>query len=217
MPFVAAHNYLTVHWQVAGTPEKGQFGMRFAGTAVPTQALVDGCKSAVSTMWAASTSNIWLKFELTFLRLARIGTDGLYVPGTTAFDANFTPVVAGGRSTGPTIYPLSVAQAVTLRTAAARGLAHAGRVYMPPLAESLQTDGTWAIAVVNSRVNTFASMCTALNGAGIGTLNVMSQGTPRDPTPINRVVTFVNADNRPDVQRRRSKQQLATISANWTV
>lgn len=217
MTYTAAHQYLTVHWQVAGSGEVGQFGLRFFNSAEPTQSDVDGAAAAVQTMWSAATSNIPNYYQLVFLRLARIQPNGKYASGFVPFDHVYSPVVAGGR-TSPTIFPLAVAHAVTLRTATPRGVAHAGRIYMPPLGESMDSPGTWAPAVINSRLNTLASMLSALSGSPLGTLQVMSKGTAAFPGGVSRDVTFIRSDNRPDTQRRRARQQTGiTQSSDWTV
>lgn len=212
MTYPNAHLYLTAHWDVAGTSEHGQFGLRFDSTTPATQALVDAASSAVSTMWSTVTTDISNQHRLAFIRLASIGTDGKYVPGTIAYDHNYAGTVPGGVTPSNTyLYPLQVAHVITLQTAFARGQAHHGRVYLPPLAEVLSAGFLWSNAQINSRNNTFAAMCSALNTALPGPLTIFSKGTKTAPTVgAKHVVTRINADTRPDVQRRRAKQQTSS-------
>lgn len=219
MTYPNAHLYLTAHWDVAGTAEHGQFGLRFDSTTPATQALVDNAASAVSTMWSTVIMSITQKHRLSYLRLASIGTDGKYVPGTVAYDHNYSGTVPGGVSpSNPQLYPLQVAHVMTLHTAFARGQAHAGRVYLPPLADVLDAGYNWAISSINSRNNTFSAMCTALNGVMPGPLSIFSKGTKAAPTVgAKHVVTQINADTRPDVQRRRAKQQTSSTGTPGNV
>lgn len=217
MTYPEAHNYLTVHWDPGGgTNERGQFGLRFASASLPDQAMVDGAAAAVQTWWTAATSLIGAMHLLSFLRLARIGTNGQYVPGTISYDHIYAPAVAGG---GVTVnqWPLQTATCMTLRTGVSNGLAHSGRVYTPPLQKALLAGYLWPIADVTSAVNTFSAMLSSLDGSALGELSIYSKGNAAFPTGAVRPVTQVQADNRPDVQRRRASQLHGTYSALFNV
>lgn len=219
MPFPNAHNYLTVHWTYGTVSETGQFGLRFdpAGGLEPvSQALVDACAAAVSSFWSSSTNLIPTGYKLSFLRLARIDTNGRYVPGTISYDHAYSPVVAGG-STEAAMYPLQVATVVTLRSAAAHGLAHHGRVYIPALSQPLVSNYVWTTAQINNVVNGFSAMLTSLNTAGIGQLSIFSKGNAGTPGGAKQVVTGCQLDTKPDTQRRRAKQLVGTKGLVGTV
>lgn len=206
MTYPNPYLYLTFHWAAAGSGEVGQFGLKFDSAAPATQALVDGCGAAATTMWGALTMDICQFHRLQFLRLASVDVNGHYVAGTIAYDHVFPGSVPGG---GAAIneYPLQVAHVLSLHTAMPRGQAHEGRVYLPPITENLGTAWTWTPAQCTSRNNTFATMLTALNGALPGPATVFSKGTKAAPTVgAKHAITQVNSDTKPDVQRRRAKQ-----------
>lgn len=217
MAFAREHNLLTVHWQVSGaSPEVGQFGMRFDGPAVD-QAGVDAAATAVSTMWALSTVAISPLYQLTFVRGARIGTDGHYVPGTVSIDHVYPTPVNGGGTVGTPLMPLQSAFVCSLRTAVPRGIGHAGRFYMPPLQAGLDGSFNWPIASINSRLNGVSAMLSTLSGGPLGVLSVFSKGNATvNPGPV-RVVDHIRADTRPDVQRRRAKSNAIVLSADFVV
>ncbi|HXE47333.1 MAG TPA: hypothetical protein VN663_03125 [Ramlibacter sp.] len=211
MTYPNNHLYLTFHWLAAGTAEQGQFGLRFDNVAPASQALVDGAAAAANTMWGATTTDISQFFRLAYLRLASIAPNGLYVPGTVAYDHTFPGSVPGGGAAAY-LFPLQSAHVVTLHTAMPRGQAHAGRVYLPPITENLTSAAVWTPAQCTSRNNTFATMVTALNTAMGGPASVFSKGTKAAPTVgAKNAITNVNSDTRPDVQRRRAAQQVATF------
>lgn len=206
MTFPNPYLYLTFHWAVAGTPEVGQFGLKFDNVAAASQALVDGCGAAATSMWGATTMDISSFYRLAYLRLASIGVDGKYVPGTIAYDHTFPGSVPGGGA-ATILFPLQTAHVMSLHTAMPRGQAHAGRVYLPSITENLSTAAVWTAAQCTSRNNTFATMLTALNTALGGPVSVFSKGTKAAPTVgAKHAITTVNSDTRPDVQRRRAKQ-----------
>lgn len=215
MTFPNAHLYLTMHWGYASSAsEKGQVGLRFDSTAPASQALVDACSTATSAFWTDATALIDHIFRLEFLRLASIGADGKYVPGTIAYDHVFPGAVPGGGTGGNDIYkfPLQVSQVTRLQTAFSRGQAHAGRVYLPYITDNITSNWNIQPASVNNRTNSFSAMLSALNGVLPGPLTIFSKGTKAAPTVgAKQVVTHCVTDGRPDVQRRRANQLISVI------
>ena len=212
MTFAIAHNYFTVHWGVTGVSEQGQFGLRFDGAPLTTQVEVDGYAAQTKTWWQNSITNIQPNFNLLSVKVARIGTNGAYVPGATVWvGAVAQPAVAGG--TGGVQFPLQCACVVTLRTAVAVGLAHSGRIYLPPLAGTLGTNQSWTQTMVNSSNASTAGWLSSLSGAGLGNLNVMSFGNAAISTGPAHLVTGCQTDGRPDVQRRRAAQLTPAVGA----
>lgn len=216
MTFPNAHLLLTWHWTIAGAPnETGQIGLRFDSTTAATQAIVDAAATPVSAFWTNATALIEHPFRLTFLRLAAIGTDGKYVPGTIAYDHTFPGTTPGGGSGGTDIYryPLQVATVSSLLTAQPRGQAHRGRVYLPYICNALNSAWVFQSADMNNRTNSFSACLTALNGVMPGPVTVFSKGTKSAPTVgAKHLVTGVVTGNRPDVQRRRARSIAETYS-----
>jgi hypothetical protein len=203
-----------VHWNQQ--TDTGQFGLRFINSGVPTQADVDGAAGAIQTWWSAATSAVPAAYSLAFLRLANIAPNGNYVPGSLSFDHTYAPVVPGGGASGVN-FPPQTSFCVTLRTNSPRGLAHAGRVYTPPLAIALDASLRWPIANVNSALNTFSTALSSLDGGTLGDLAVYSKGNAGSPGGVRRLVDHINADTRPDVQRRRGKGIARVVSSDFTV
>jgi multidrug transporter EmrE-like cation transporter len=207
--------YLTIHWIVQSqTVEGGQIGLKYDSAAPATQSLVDATATAISAFWVNATALIDYDFRLAYARLASIGTNGLYVPGTVAYDHLFPNTPGGGSSGSPTYrFPLQVASVSSLLTANVRGQAHRGRVYLPPIAATLGADYKTPPASANNRTNSFSAMLTALNGVMPGPLSVFSKGSKAAPTVgAKHVVTGVVTGGRLDVQRRRAKSQVESYS-----
>jgi hypothetical protein len=209
MTFSTAHNYLTLHWSVPNVVEVGQVGLRFDGPAVTLQSDVDGIASAAKTWWQQATTNIQPNYNLVSVKVARIGTDGKYVPGATTWVGAVTqPALAGG--TGGIQFPLQMATVHTLRTSVLTGLAHSGRIYLPPLAGLISSSQQWTQSMVNTANTALAGFLNILDGGPLGDLVVMSFGNAAIPVGPTRSVTGVQTDGRPDVQRRRAAQLTPT-------
>lgn len=207
MTYANTHLRFTTYWTTAGvSAELAQFGLRFDSGLPATQALVDTMAARVATFWPLATAAISPNHRASFCRLAAVSPDGTYSLGTNSFDHVFAGGIPGSSAfTGS--YPLQTAHVITLSTAFPRGKAARGRVYLPPIHAILQSDFNWQLATVNSRVNSFAAMITGLNTDVGSPCTVFSFGTKTGPPQPKHAVTSVVADNRPDVQRRRARQQ----------
>lgn len=103
------------------------------------------------------------------------------------------------------MFPAAVALAVSLMTSVPRGRGHAGRFYLPGPASAMTPDGrhsTGIPAAVNAAVRT---LILAINSAAdvgtVGVITSLGSGT-------SRTVVRVRTGQRPDIIRRRSRQQL---------
>jgi hypothetical protein len=221
MTFPNAHLYLTCHWTIAGAPnEQGQTGIRFDSTAPASQDLVNAAVGPVSTFWTTVTALIPHEYRLTFLRLASIAPNGLYVPGTIAYDNVISGTLPGGGSGGTDLfrYPLQTAMVSSLLTALPRGQAHRGRCYLPPSAGALQSGWLWQPSDGASRTNTWSACLSALNDVMPGPASIFSKGTKAAPTVgAKQVITGVQTGIRPDVQRRRANEMAESPGVIGTV
>jgi hypothetical protein len=207
MSYAAKHKYLTVHWTMtASNIEEGQFGLRFDSSANPTQTELNACVVAIQGFWGGSSSLIGDDYRLASLKFAAIEANGLYPDGYSPLIHDFSPVVPGGTSLAISQYPLQVASVMSLTTAAARGRAHRGRAYLPPIAGNLDANYLFSQANCQTRANAFADLLETLNRVVAGPISVMS----RIGAGISRPVTGVECGNRPDVQRRRAGRQAET-------
>jgi hypothetical protein len=216
MTFAIAHNYLTVHWTVPNVPEGGQFGLRFDGPALTAQSDVDAIATSTKTWWQLPTTNIQPNYNLSFVKVARINLNGDYVPGAPVWvGAVAQPALSGG--TGGIQFPLQVATVATLRTAVSVGLAHAGRIYLPPLSGLLSSTQQWSTSMVNAANNALATHLSILSGGPLGNLNVMSFGNAAITVGPAHLVTATQMDCRPDVQRRRAAQLVPVLGTTSSV
>lgn len=210
MAYPTKHKYLTVHWtETSSNVEEGQFGIRFTGTPDPTQAELNACVVAVQGFWSGTSSLIGDDHRLASLKLAAIGTDGLYPDGFSPLIHDYSPIIPGGTALAISQFPLQVASVMSLTTAAARGRAHRGRCYLPPIAGNLDATYLFSQANCQTRANAFADLLETLNAAVSGQASVFS----RIGTGTSRPVTGVECGNRPDVQRRRAGRQVETYSS----
>lgn len=205
MVYPSAHNYFTVHWRNSGASgDEGQFGLRFAG-AFPAAGAEITEAAKVSTFWTTAVAGMPGQRLLDRVKIARIMPNGDYDPVVPPLVYNYAPAVVG---TGPNegIKPLQSAFVVTLLTGALSGLAHKGRIYLPALSYALDADGRWALSQVNACCNALSAMLSDLDGGPLGDLSVFSKGNAAIPGGAVRPVTQIQADNKPDVQRRRAAQ-----------
>lgn len=202
MVYPRIHQYLTVHWEVAAaTLEHGQFGLRFDSLTPPTVAELEDAAEVISAFWSTSGVAIPSYYRLTGLKSATIGVDGKYPDESEPLVYDYPAPVAGG-GTNVRQFPLQIAHAASLLTAAVRGRAHRGRIYLPPLAQNLDNSDQWPVSVVQPRCDGLWIMLQNLDVIMPGDLSVFSKiglGTQRD-------VTSIAVGTRPDVQRRRAAQ-----------
>lgn len=218
MPFPNSHYYLTFHWTDAiELLEAGQVGIRFdAPVNSSSQAVVDACKAAAQTFWTSAGAAIPGTYILKYLRLAAIGTDGRYVPGSIAYDGVYGSTVAGNAA-GSGNLPRQIACASSLLSSVPRGQASKGRIYLPPLSSALGGDARWTQTAVNGRSLALATMLTSLNTAIQAPATIFSKGTVKSSVGSKHVITGVKTGSRPDVQRRRAKQVLEVYGTTSSV
>lgn len=129
-----------------------------------------------------------------------------------------TDVANGFGADDSSYVPWYQTQAITLRTATARGRAHAGRIF-PPLVKHLgDRDSPYAqSAGIGLRVTAFNTMLTNLRaamgapivaaGGQLPNLAVFSPGSVLKGTgAVSRLVTAIEIDRVPDVQHRRTNR-----------
>lgn len=208
MTFTDPHQLLTVFGTSFSGAETWSFGVRFAqaGSTV-TQAIADACRSATSTMW--STAGIFMpnSHTLTGVKLAPIGTDGLYPPGQIAYIGAITPT-AGPSSTN--IHPAQCTQVVTFLSALVpRGRGSHGRIYFPcpGAAVSSSTGQNGLASALATAVRTWLVAIDAVSGMGVPSI-MSNLGTG-----ITSPIATVRCDNLPDTQRRRRRQLTSATSS----
>lgn len=151
--------------------------------------------------------------SLEWVKLARIGTDGLYTEDPLLFDFN-TPVT--GTLSSNQVPQQSVV--VSLRTNERRGLAKSGRIYLP-VSGLAGADGTMNLQTVQGIADASAELFSDINA-----LNITSAGTAAVVVASNvregatNTVYEVRVGNVIDTQRSRRNAFVETYeSAELTV
>lgn len=168
------------------------------GLPLPTE-LLGGINLAIQDFWGTFPSGsgpgihqaaIYKSFKLNL-----IGTDGKYMRDETTEYIAATPTPGGGQ-TGP--FPAQLATVVTLRTAAERGRASKGRMFLPVCDGFgvVAADGRAAQAAAERVANATAALVADINAVyaaavsgdeSLGVVGVVSNigtGTQREVTSI---------------------------------
>jgi hypothetical protein len=207
MVYPVAHQLLTTVgtlWPGQTTQELWTFGLRFwQASPASTQTQCEAAYTVIAD-WFDQTSGLFgVNTRIDYCKLADIGTDGLYIPGSVAYKS-VGAARYGGSSSAP-VFPGQLACAVSLMTAKPRGYAWSGRFYLPPLVQSIGSDGRWPAGNIATIATGVAAMLTALNAiAGLGALQVFSKvgNGAREP------VTGIRIGTVPDTERRRRDKLL---------
>lgn len=181
---------------------------------VPPAAVPQSWITAFSTYWGA-TGVVSNAAVLRTLKLNQIGPDGRYTQDDTVeYDYPGTAPV------GPVLpnYPPQVAIAISLRTDAARGRAHAGRFYLPSPAASLQpstgTIGVSAQTTLQGHTKTLLDALNAgLSGYRLGVVSKVGSGAER---PVTHIAVGAALDTirsrRTDIPEAYTEAALAPLS-----
>lgn len=204
-----------------GTTEIWSMGIRLASSIAPDGLVAHGeswlpdLAEDVEAFVERTSSHLSSDIKLRYVKCNAIGPDGLYKDqentNVVFFDQD-PPQGPDGRQ-----LPNQIACVVTLETAAQRGRASKGRLYVPALSAAIDGatgffNGSHANDVMNS-VRTLLQDINNTPGADIGSPEVHVYSNLGDPGP-HRLVTHVSCDQRPDVQRRRANQLEAPRTRN---
>lgn len=205
MTYDSAHKKLTVTGNLFGGLETFSFSIRgMSDSTPPTQADVDAFEAPLRTFFTASTTAICSQHNVTEIKLAPIGLDGRYPPGTDSVVKSPSPAMFGGGASSSHFPQLSMALSMT--TALPRGRAHLGRIYLPPLGSTvLPVSGLIDNTTVTQVLANWKTLLDAINAlAQPFTVAVMSNvgaGT-------HQLVTGVRAGRVMDTQRRRRRSMI---------
>lgn len=169
----------------------GNFSTPAAPDEVP-QAVID----ALTTFHTAESLPLSDSAVMTMIKLNEIGPDGRYVSRSETVMHEFATGIPGYASGG---LPNQCALAVTLRTAAKRGLANSGRFYLPYL-RSLQTAGgqilSTAVEPIADQVTVLLnSLNAALDPWRVSVISDVRDGAVRPVThvEVGRVVDTIRS------------------------
>lgn len=130
------------------------------GPAQPPTSVPQGVIDAGEILFQ-STGLISSKAQIEVIKLNRIGTDGKYTEPQTV-EEDVTPPTTGTTTLQPAP---QVAIAITLRTAVSRGLAHAGRFYLPLPGTSPSSDGRLPAVTTIAYADAAAAAINAINAS----------------------------------------------------
>lgn len=129
----------------------------------PPDVVPQGVIDAVTTFHAAGGHSMTsTSAHLTMIKLNEIGTDGRYTSEGDTVQHEFDTPVPGS---GVPLHPPQIAVAVTLRTAKRRGRAHAGRFYLPMLAQTMGPDGRMSVGAQQGLATAATTFLDDLNAA----------------------------------------------------
>jgi hypothetical protein len=160
VPYGNAHKLLTIHGDLFSSVEQWSIGIRFNSPIVPTQAMADAAAVPVKLWW--QSSGFYSGHRLVGIKLAPIGVDGKYPPGTDSVESFVGMPVAGGSSSGAPQVP-QAALVMSLTTALPRGRGHIGRVYLPAPNFGLTATGGLTPANATALLTPFKNMINSLN------------------------------------------------------
>lgn len=141
--------------------------------------IISACTGFMNTSRTIDTCKLsMIKFNL-------IGTDGHYVDKNNSVLHELIPPAHGASESS--VAP-QLALAISLRTAARRGLAHAGRIYMPVPVCPVGGDGRVSVAERAPYITHATSFLDALNAAGegwvVGVVSNVREGGQRRVTNV---------------------------------
>jgi len=169
--------------------------------------LISGVGSAIQALHTNAGCKIPSSVKLSFIKFARVGVNGHYVPNVPGVQANpqITTLadIAGSQSvvTGP---PNQMAVAVTLTTGYSTGVAKKGRFYLPcPVYYPSATDGLISATEANAIQDAAALWLTTMNASNPDyRVAVFSR---KSGAALHRLVTGVWVGRVIDTQRRRRR------------
>jgi len=200
MPYPFRHRLLTVFGDSWGAVEEFSFGVRLIGVTAPVQADVDAVVAATQTFWNTAGMSIDSQHRLLGVKLAPIGTDGLYPPGEDAVEALITPDAGPGASGNH--WPPQSAICVTTTTAVPRGHAAMGRFYLPSMTGAIAASGRQPAGLNTAVAAAAATWLSAIQATSAGNPVVLS----KVGIGANHEITGVRVGDVIDTQRRRRRQ-----------
>jgi len=209
--FDAPHLYVQWGGKLPGG-EQWSNGVRMAYTGfempetIPA-GLISGVGSAIQALHTSTGTKISSGAKLSFIKFARIGVNGHYVPNVPGVQANpqITTLadIAGSQTlvSGPANQQ---AIAVTLTTGYSTGVAKKGRFYLPmPVYYPQVTDGLITATEANAIQDAAALWLTTVNASDPNyRVAVFSR---KDGAATHRLVTGVWVGRVVDTQRRRRR------------
>lgn len=156
MPFPRPHLLLSPIGDAYSATEEWTFTLRVDRSAMPSEVEHQAALDAYSAWMTAAGNAVSSYHRLLGLKVAPIGTNGLYPPGEVSKELLLATAVSG-LTTGSGVIPQQTC-VVSLLTDLARGRGNRGRIYPPPQAAGVTVTG----GIAPSNQQTFADNAAAL-------------------------------------------------------
>jgi len=193
MAFSENHAVLTFGGPLFNATEEWSCSLRLLGTMPLTDsneaaedASCDAYAEAIRLQWIKTTNISSSVSSLAWVKFNKVDTAGHYrFPYTNRKD--YSPAVAAGGSAS-NVSPAQVSQVVTLRTAASRGHAHAGRIFLPVPKDMVDGSGRISTTVQTAHCTWARDLLDAINQvdttAYVGIASKVGAGLSRRVTRI---------------------------------
>ena len=174
-------------------------------TTAEMQEFADLASENLSDWMSRTASLIGINAQLEWVKVAHLGTDGLYLKDSVITEV--TPPVTGQ---GYANVPPQISTVISLGTNSTRGLAHIGRIY-PPLSGGITANGYIATNLVQGMAESASTLIEDLNESSIQlsgafAASVMSKVGAGRSLPI----TKIRVGNVLDTQRSRRNAFIET-------
>jgi hypothetical protein len=172
MAYTTPLAYLTFGGPLYDGTEEWSTGLRLAGAGAEAagdeagdQVLCNAYAAKILTNWQAGyMANTNAK--LSWVKFNRTGLDGKYRFNYT-LRKDYLPAVAASNTNTP-LLPPQVSLVATLRSSSKRGLAHAGRIYLPAPPVTLDSDGRITTASRDSVLGRVKLLLDDINSVDAG-------------------------------------------------
>lgn len=211
MAYPRTHLYLT--WGgTAWGDEIWQNGVRFDRATTVDEAELEVAADAIATWFTVdSGANFSDRVLLSWVKAALIGTDGRYPDNAEATLYEYESPFPGSYTGSGAVPQVSIA--VTFDTFRRRGLAHQGRIYLPPTAIAANTTGRHGQGptIAAGVVALLSDLQDALGAQAVIAASGKSEGKPERAGVITSI-NGVRVGDVYDTQRRRRNRIAETYS-----
>lgn len=207
MAFAHKVNRVTISGTMFGGEEEWSTGFYFGYTGgdadLPDQTLVDGIGPLWQTFFTNATSRVSNQWKTSEIKVAQLGTDGKTIPDSPVYYTYPAPITGAYNSPS---FPPQCALVATLVGPLPRGLASKGRMFLPGIVGSVDSNGRLGDTdrgTICTNIKTFLTAVNALPANNVVVLASKGSLVPGGSAPIIKAAISVRVGNVYDTQRRR--------------
>lgn len=214
MVYVNDYVRINILGDAYGQTEIWNTGFNIIHSSTPNISLgtLEGYAEAVAGLWNTAFSitgqgSFSNSHRTTAVKASLIGVDGRVKDDLVAEFFYDSPIV--GKSAAA--QPAQIATVVTFRSDVRKGPAALGRMYLPPVAQTISgANGLWNETPINERLSTMLTFFRGVNNVAVG------EGGLGLTSPVGEgrqsLVTRIGVDRKPDTQRRRANSLIADLT-----